>query len=180
MHHYVRVGIIGHVGRFTSEDCARHNRGARVICRTPRGLEVGEVLSCVTDQTGDADGILLRRLTVEDDLLLDRLARHRDQAYSACARLLQERKLPVTLIDVEHLFDGASLFFYFLGEVTPEVDAVTAELAALYDTKVQFRQFADTLTNGCGPGCGTPEAAGQGCGTGGSCSTCSMMRTCHT
>lgn len=180
MQHYVRVGLMGHVGRFTSEDCAQYARGTRVICRTPRGLEVGEVLSLATDQAATADGALLRGVTVEDDLLLERLARHREEAYAACVAKLAERQLPVALIDVEHLFDGASLFFYFLGEVTPEIDDLTAELATLYDTQVQFRKFADTLTDGCGPGCGTAEAAGQGCGTSGGCSTCSMMKTCHS
>ena len=62
------------------------------------------------------------------------------------------------LVDVEHLFDGQSLFFYFLGDTTPELDALTGELAEIYEAQVQFRKFTDTLTAGCGPGCGTEEA----------------------
>lgn len=178
MHHFVRVGVLGHVGRFASEDCARYARGARVVCRTARGLEVGEVLAVAEGFGAATDGALLRRVTVEDDLLLDRLARHRDEAYAACHSLVAQRKLPVALIDVEHLFDGSSLYFYFLGEVTPEVDALTAELAALYDARVHFRKFAETLEGGCGPGCGTAEAAGQGCGTGGGCASCGIKKAC--
>ena len=36
-------------------------------------------------------------------------------------------------MDVEHLFDGRSLFFHFLGDVPPEVEAVTQELAEAYE-----------------------------------------------
>ena len=66
-------------------------------------------------------------------------------------------------MDVEHLFDGHTLVFYFLGDVPAEVEHVTGELAEVYEAKAQFRSFADTLTNGCGPGCGTESAEGHGC-----------------
>lgn len=179
MQHFVRIGLLGHVGRFVATDATRYPRGARVVCRTDRGLEVGEVLSPAGVEAASADGSLLRRITVEDELLLARLAKHREEAYAACADKIAERGLPVVLVDVEHLFDGASLFFYFLGEVTPELDAITSELAALYDAQVQFQKFAETLTDGCGPGCGTEEAAGQGCGSGG-CSTCAVAKACKS
>lgn len=169
---------MGHVGRFRASDGACYARGARVVCRTSRGLELGEVLSTAQSEAPQEDGLLLRRVTVEDELLLDRLAKHREEAYAACVELLQQRGLSAVLVDVEHLFDGESLFFYFLGETTPELDAVTAELGALYDTKVQFQKFAQTLAEGCGPDCGTAAAAGQGCGEGG-CSTCAIAKACH-
>lgn len=177
MQYFVRVGLLGYVGRFTAVEAEGYRRGMRVVCRTRRGLELGEVLSLAT-LSGESDGTLLRRVTVEDDLLIDRLARHRDEAYAACSARIAERGLPVVLVDVEHLLDGTSLFFYFLGESPPELDAITAELAELYDAKVQFQKFAETLTQGCGPGCGTEEAAGQGCESGG-CSTCAVAKACR-
>lgn len=174
----VRVGVLGHVGRFTAVDGVRYPRAARVVCRTGRGLEVGEVLSDVEPAaTFGSDGAVLRRVSVEDDLLLARLQKNKDEAYAACTSLLAERGIPAVLMDVEHLFDGRSLYFYFLGDVTPEIEALTGELAAAYDSTVQFRKFADTLTEGCGPGCGTAEAEGSGCGSGG-CSTCSVASAC--
>lgn len=172
--HYVRFGLLGGVGRFAAVDRQRYPRGARVVCRTARGLEVGEVLAPL-EAGGDhaADGTLLRRMTVEDDLLLARIEKSRDEAYRACSQRLIEQGISAVLVDVEHLFDGQSLYFYFLGQTTPELDALTSELAELYETQVQFRKFTDTLTAGCGPHCGTEEAAGHGCGSGG-CSTCAV------
>jgi len=170
--HFVRIGLLGSVGRFAAADRQRYARGARVVCRTPRGLEVGEVLS-PADPAADqpCDGALLRRVTVEDDLLIARLEKNRDQAFRACAARLTQLDSPAVLLDVEHLFDGQSLYFYFLGQTSPELDALTAELADVYEAKAQLQKFADTLTAGCGPHCGTEE--GGGCSTGG-CSTCAV------
>ncbi|MEX2139573.1 MAG: PSP1 C-terminal domain-containing protein [Pirellulales bacterium] len=179
-HHFVRVGAMGHVGRFTAVDAVRYPRAARVIVRTGRGLEVGEVLAPCDEpiERGESDGAILRGMTVEDQLLEARLEKKRDRAFRACQRRLRELGLEAALLDVEHLFDGRSLFFYFLGEVTPQVEAVTQELAEAYESVAQFRQFADTLTAGCGPGCGTEEAAGQGCV---SCATgCAVAGACTT
>ncbi|HUG71457.1 MAG TPA: PSP1 C-terminal domain-containing protein [Pirellulaceae bacterium] len=176
-HHLVRIGVMGHVGRFDSVDGFVYARHARVICRTARGLEVGEVLSSSESNGREVDGTLLRRLTTEDDLLLTRIEQNRDEAFHACNNLLAERHLPAVLMDVEHLFDGQSLYFYFLGDVSPEIEALTSELASTYETEVQFHKFAETLSAGCGPGCGTDEATGQGCSTGG-CASCAVASAC--
>lgn len=171
---------MGHVGRFTSVDAVQFPRGSRVVCRTSRGLEVGQVLSAATNgERGESDGSLLRGVTPEDELLLARLEKNKEEAFAACTELVAQRGLPVVLMDVEHLFDGRSLYFYFLGDVTPELDAITGELAAAYEAKVQFRQFAETLTAGCGPSCGTEDAEGGGCGVGG-CATCAVASACHS
>ena len=175
--HLVRLGVMGHVGRFGAVDGYCYPRHTRVICRTIRGLEVGEVLSVGEGNCREADGDLIRKLTVEDELLLTRLEKHRDEAFQACSNLIAQRRIPATLMDVEHLFDGRSLYFYFLGDVTPELETLTAELARTYETQVQFQQFVETLTSGCGPGCGTEAAAGQGCSSGG-CSTCAVAHAC--
>jgi hypothetical protein len=176
--HFVRVGLLGSVGRFAAADRSRYVRGARVICRTGRGLEVGEVLS-PADAASDVscDGTLLRRITVEDDLLISRLEKNRHQAFEACSARLEQLRLPVILLDVEHLFDGQSLYFYFLGEMPPELDDLTAELADVYEAKAQLQKFAETLTAGCGPHCGTEE--GGGCGSVG-CSSCAVVGACGT
>jgi hypothetical protein len=178
--HLVRVGAMGHLGPFDSAESLRYPRGARVVVRTGRGLESGEVLGPAGQwSAGTPDGTILRRMGVEDELLAERLARHRDRAFEACRARLAERGLEETLVDVEQLFDGETIVFYFLGQATddqPELTSLTAELAALYEAKVQFRRFAETLTQGCGPGCGTEAAVG--CGS--ACSSCVVAGGCAT
>lgn len=163
--HLVRVGAMGQVGLFGSSDAVCYPRGSRVVLRTPRGLEVGQVLSAPgpIHESRPADGSILRGMTSQDELLEERLLRHRDEAYLACQRKLLDLGLNVSLMDVEHLFDGQTLVFYFLGADDPRLEAITTELADAYETKVQFRSFAQALTEGCGPGCGTEAAAGGAC-----------------
>ena len=163
--HVVRVGLLGHIGRFRTTDGACFPRGTRVITRTARGLEVGQVLSGpdAMDAAVQPDGVLVRGMTAEDELLAARLEKNRHAAYLACCERLGATAPAVTLMEVEHLFDGQSLIFYFLGEPTDEVEQLTAELAQAYDAQAQLSRFAETLTAGCGPGCGTDEAAGHGC-----------------
>lgn len=180
-HYYVRIGVLGQVGRFRPVDGCVYRRGARAVCRTARGLEVGEVLGrCEEADESDllpqADGELLRAVTPSDDLLIARLEKNRTAAYEACVARLQALAIDATLIDVEHLFDGASLYFYFLGDLSPAVAEVTAELAEVYDARAQFRQFAETVAAGCGPDCGTDKAGG--CGD--SCGSCAVAAACGT
>lgn len=170
---------MGLVGEFRAIDQTHYQRGMRVVVRTVRGLEVGEVLAPPDPATQwrQTDGEILRGMTGADELLAERIARRRDEAFAECQRLLAERGVSAVLLDVEHLLDGQGLYFYFLGEVTPEIDACTAELADAYDAAVKFRQFTDTLLEGCGPGCGTDEAKGQGgCAT---CTGCAVASACR-
>ena len=92
-------------------------RASRVIVRTSRGLETGEILGPADEQTvrGIGDGSILRGMTIEDELLESRLEKNREKALAACTARLAELGVAATLLDVEHLFDGRSLFFYFLG-----------------------------------------------------------------
>ena len=178
---------MGQIGRFAAVDAVRYRRHGRVIVRTRRGLEVGEVLAPPAEQgkapqaddlssKKNLDGQILRGMTIEDQLLENRLEINRQAAYSACVRLLQKKNLSAVLLDVEHLFDGQGLFFYFLGEVSPELEACTAQLAETYEAKVQFRKFTETLIQGCGPDCGTESATGMpGCD---SCSGCAVATAC--
>jgi cell fate regulator YaaT (PSP1 superfamily) len=178
--HLVRYGLLGHVGKFAAVDALRHPRRSRVVVRSQRGLEVGEVLA---EPDGHAaaetlDGQILRRMSVQDDLLEARLQRRRHEAFAACEELLRQSAVPAALVDVEHLFDGEGLFFYFLGDPPQRAHDITRQLAETYEAAVEFRKFADTLSEGCGPGCGTEEAKGQGgCA---SCTSCAVASACGT
>ena len=43
--HLIRVGAFGQIGRFVAGDGTLYPRAARVVLRTHRGLEIGEVLA---------------------------------------------------------------------------------------------------------------------------------------
>ena len=177
MSHLVQIGLFGQVGRFQAIDHRQYSRDSEVVCRTPRGLEIGRVLASdqVSERVAESDGELLRSLSPDDELIVKRIERFRDRAFEACTKLIKERGFSATLVDVEHLFDGQNLFFYFLGDVSPELEELTNELAEAYEAKVKFRKFAEMVASGCGPDCGT----GVGCGTNGNCQSCALKGGCQ-
>ena len=172
--YHIRIGSMGLV-----ESCrwagGLLSRGRRVVVRSTRGLEIGEVATCITSDNTQFSGSVLRPTTGEDEMLNARLDKHRRQAVIDCQRLLGELDADVALMEVEHLFDGRTLLFHFLGEVTPKIESITNHLAEVYEQRVQTKHFAKLLAEGCGPGCGTSE--GQGCGTGG-CAVCVVRDAC--
>ena len=176
--HLVRMGALGHIGQFASLDSLLFRRGTRVICRSQRGLEIGSVLTVV--QHGhllpQPDGTILRRAITEDELLWARIEKNQTSAFQDCQRLLDDQDAQAALMDVELLFDGRSIYFYFLGEVTSEVEELVSELAETYEARVQLRQFGEAMLSGCGPDCGTDAAAG--CGD--SCNACAIAGACAT
>lgn len=175
--HFVRVGVLGRVGRFVSVDPVQFSRGTRVICRTGRGLEVGQVVGLGRDDSarGQADGSLLRAVSTTDEFVIRRLERHREDAFAACQHLLRNAGSPAILMDVEQLFDGQKLFFYFLGRPPADSEAWIGPLAEAYESKVRFADFANAVEYGCGPGCGTDE--GRGCGD--DCAGCAVVDACR-
>jgi cell fate regulator YaaT (PSP1 superfamily) len=185
--HFVKIGLMGVLGKFEASDFRTYSRDQRVICRTRRGLEWGTVVCDIghrdsddrqvtSDATVTSDGQLLRTTTPDDEMIVERLDRFRDRAFEACRELLAKRDLRVTLVDVEHLFDGESLFFYFLGETDSRIEAITEELAEAYDRKVRFKKFAESLSQGCGPTCGTEESSCKSSG----CGSCALSGSCAT
>ena len=182
----VRFGTLGYLSWFVSREPVDYSHRERVVVRTSRGLEAGEILNPQWEATAGADdgapaGKLLRRMT-EEDKLQERASREGEaRAFDACQQLLAERKMPVELIDVEQLLDGENIIFHFLGDPPSEMADLTQELAKQYDARVEFRQFIERVEAGCGPGCGTDDAAG--CGTGGEeggCGSCGAGGGCGT
>lgn len=171
VHYAVRVGMHGQVGRFLASD-SRYRRGTQVICRTARGLEVGQVLgdlewSCPAG-AHEFDGRIVRALAAEDQLFWQQLKLLAENAYAACQVWLSHSGLPDRLLDVEALLDGRTLYFHFLDGVSSPTEQQIAELVSIYQQTIASSEFAQLVEKGCGPGCGTTAA--KGCGS--ACSTC--------
>jgi len=154
------------------------HRGEEVICRTPRGIEMGEVLAETQPeyvQTKNA-GKFIRRSGPEDQLLWRQLKLLSVDASVACQAFLQNQGAQDVLIEVEPLIDGRTLYFHFLGEPCVETEHQVQRLSEVYQKKVAASRFAELLEHGCGPGCGTKEKSG--CGTTGGCAVCAINGGC--
>lgn len=188
--YFVRIGAWGDVARCRAAGGESYRRGTRVICRTPRGLEIGQVTSeCDFSDTDDAAEIgesfatILRATTAQDELLISRLEKHRCDAIRECRKCLAEAGSTAVLLEVDQVFDAGTLVFYFLNPPDESDTQLVERLAASYESRVRSGHFAKLLAQGCGPGCGEKvcgsdgETGGKRGGCSGSCAVCIVARS---
>jgi cell fate regulator YaaT (PSP1 superfamily) len=119
----------------------------QVIARTDRGQEFGEILCEATDSAIAAlgseppQGQILRLVTPEDERELYRIRALHRQEFEACCRFITELGLEMKLVDVEHLFGGERIVFYYLAEQRVDFRQLVRKLAAEYQTRIEMRQI---------------------------------------
>lgn len=142
----VRYGTSRSLGLFTSRGQDRFQRGMRVVARTPRGLEAGDVLAEATDEqiAGMANapgGQILRELSAEDANELTHIESQQCGTFETCVRHVTRLGLPMQLIDVEHLFGGERVVIYYLSEERVDFRDLVKALAAEFQTRIEMRQI---------------------------------------
>ena len=143
----VRYGATRHLGEFSSRLRDPLLRNARVVVRSPRGHEVGEVLCPATDRTreylGSTEeaGHILREISEDDSRKLDDVRSQEPEEFLGCREMIRERNLQMQLIDVEHLFGGERLVFYYLAESRVDFRELVKALASRYRTRIEMRQI---------------------------------------
>jgi len=142
----VRYGTSRSLGLFTSRGQDHFARGMRVVARTPRGLEAGDVLAEATDQqiAGMANapgGQILREMSPEDANELTHIEQQQRGTYETCVRHVTRLGLPMQLIDVEHLLGGERVVIYYLSEERVDFRDLVKALAAEFQTRIEMRQI---------------------------------------
>jgi cell fate regulator YaaT (PSP1 superfamily) len=142
----VRHGAMRFLGEFEPGADSRYCRGQEVVIRTERGLEIGEVLCDATPQAVEylsepTKGQIVRPLATEDRLELDKLHQNEEVEFQRCNEFIRERKLQMDLVDVEHLFGGERIVFYFLAEKRVDFRDLVKDLAREYRTRIEMRQI---------------------------------------
>jgi cell fate regulator YaaT (PSP1 superfamily) len=143
----VRYGIMRHLGEFTAKASQELWRGAAVVVRTPRGIEWGEVLSPASERTRsylgltEEPGRVMRLATVDDGLQRDSLADREREEFQICRDLIAERHLAMQLVDVEHLFGGDRIVFYYVAEDRVDFRELVKGLAKVLKVRIEMRQI---------------------------------------
>lgn len=173
------------VGVFACDQPLPLTRGARVLLRTPRGVEAGTVRCPASIRQArllgaTASGDLLRALSADDELEERNRMSRADALCEAARALAAQRELGCDILDAELLFDGSQAILQFLGS-DEGTEAFAHELEATFGLAIRLENLAppaeaaheEESHGGCGkPDCGK-EGAGGGCSSeGGGCSTC--------
>jgi cell fate regulator YaaT (PSP1 superfamily) len=147
MNYVVRYGATRNVAEFSARDPEAFSRGTAVVVRSDRGLEWGEVLCEATERTQSylgtrsPRGKILRPASDDDHRRLDEVRAQEKGQFDGCRQMIADRKLQMQLIDVEHLFGGERLIFYYLAEQRVDFRELVKELARQFRTRIEMRQI---------------------------------------
>lgn len=148
MQQYVlRYGAMRTIGVFSQRGKpVEYLRGDRVIARTPRGLEVADVLCTAADETAEnpdakTEGEILRKMTSNDVNEQSHIEIRTAEEFDTCRRLVGEFQLPMELVDMEHLFGGERIVIYYLAETRVDFRSLVRQLAREFQTRIEMRQI---------------------------------------
>jgi cell fate regulator YaaT (PSP1 superfamily) len=143
----VRYGLTRFVAEFSPRGSEVYARGTEVVLRSSRGTEWGEVLSPATPRTREflgarePEGRILRSVTRSDREALERTREAERDAFKGGQEIIRDSKLVMQLIDVESLFGGERLVFYYISEQRVDFRELVKQLAKRFRTRIEMRQI---------------------------------------
>ena len=147
-HRYVvRYGLMRHVGDFSAKGQQEYRRGDEVIVRSHRGTEWGEILCIATERTReylgskDTVGRILRMATPEDERSRDEVLGKEQGLFDDGRQLISDYKLQMQLVDIELIFGGERVVFYYLAENRVDFRELVKAMAKQFKTRIEMRQI---------------------------------------
>jgi cell fate regulator YaaT (PSP1 superfamily) len=142
----VRHGAMRFIGAFTPPPGDGVRRNDLVIVRTERGQEVGTALcpaspqavAAIPDPTG---GEIIRVAAPEDQAKIAHLKEVEKRQFATGEQLIARHRLAMQLVDVEHLFGGERVIFYFLAEQRVDFRELVRSMAREFHTRIELRQI---------------------------------------
>ncbi|MCR4842167.1 MAG: stage 0 sporulation family protein [Eubacterium sp.] len=120
-------------------------RGTCVIAETDRGLEFGEVAlppeERELEEGQEAPKKILRLATPEDKERHEENIEKEKEAFKICNKKIQNHELDMRLVGAEFTFDNRKLLFYFTAEGRVDFRSLVKDLASVFHTRIELRQF---------------------------------------
>ena len=142
----VRYGQMRHLGECGDSGGRTYLRGDRVVIRSDRGTELGEVLCLATDRTArflanPISGLILRLADATDTAVELRLAERAREGMDACREVIALRRMQMNLVDVEAIFGDERMVFYYISEQRVDFRDLVKDLARTLRTRIEMRQI---------------------------------------
>ena len=142
----VRYGVMRFLGVFSTSAGREYRRGAKVVARTDRGLEAGEVLceaapDALAQLRDPGAGQILREMMPEDLNELGRIRQQGRAEMETCQQHVDRLGLKMQLVDVEHIFGGERVVIYYLSESRVDFRELVRTLAGEFQTRIEMRQI---------------------------------------
>ncbi len=159
----VRYGRMGFLGWFEHNESKIPKVDSRVVIKTLRGLELGELVGQFNYRGGHfkstpeqveayyknaskdyplAEGGTFVRFATDADLMEEKhlVASAKEEA-KCCEKFIKEMELPMKVVDSEHLFGGERVVIYFSSNGRVDFRELVRRLAKEYQTRIELRQI---------------------------------------
>ena len=116
-----------------------------VIVETTQGEEYGEV--AIANRVMNEENIVkplkkvIRIATNRDQKHYEENRKKEKEAFEICIQKIKERKLNMTLTDVEFKFDNSKILFYFTADGRIDFRELVKDLASIFRTRIELRQI---------------------------------------
>ena len=140
----VRYGKMRMVARFKTERDDLRVRD-RCVVRTDRGKELGEVLSPLQPipEAIPPESLwdVIRRANSEDLVNVERVNKESvPRAIKTCKELIQKLNLQMKVTDVDYVYGGERVIFYFTSETRVDFRELVRLLAHEFRTRIELKQ----------------------------------------
>ncbi len=160
----IRYGYMRMIAELPYDGDAKPGCGSKLVVRTRRGIEIGEMLTTTCgnggcgksisrkqmldyiDNSGGRDypftnqGKVLRVATLEDLNEQARLDAQKPAMIKFARTLITELSLPMKLVDVELLLGGERILFHYAAEDWVDFRELVRRLATEYQTRIEMHQ----------------------------------------
>jgi cell fate regulator YaaT (PSP1 superfamily) len=160
----VRYGQMKTLGVFEHEETQIPKVPTRVVVKTEKGLEMGEVVGTLTGYregrfrfteeqvcgyyanseiafNGELAGKFIRLATPDDISEEQHLQRISSEEIACCEQIAKELNLRMKIVGAEHIFGGERIIFYFMAEGRIDFRELVRRLAQEYQTRIEMRQI---------------------------------------
>jgi len=161
----VRFGYLKMVGEFPYTGESKPGCGSKLVVKTHRGTEIGEMLTSTCKNSGCSksvtrkemleyiensggrqypfyeQGRVLRIATVDDLNTQTRLEQRKNEIRMIAKRMVERDGLEMKIIEAEPIFDGERVVIYFGAEDRIDFRDLVADLSREVGAKVELRQI---------------------------------------
>ena len=163
----VRYGYMRNIAELPSDLDSKPGCGTKLVVRTPRGIELGEMLTATCPNGGcgmsltrkevleyvensggknypfTTQGRVLRTATREDLAEQERLDARKPDYRMFTNRLINQLGLRMKLVDIEQLLGGERVIFHYTSEQWVDFRELVRRLASEFQTRIEMHQVND-------------------------------------
>ncbi|AQQ08491.1 hypothetical protein L21SP3_00272 [Sedimentisphaera cyanobacteriorum] len=160
----VRYGKLGFLGWFSHSEQSLPKTKTKVIIKTERGLELGELVGANSsyvhgnfkgnfntlqeyfeldhqDYPLAEGGEFVRIATAQDINEAQHVRDSAGEELKICREYVDKLGLKMKIVDFEHIFGGERIVFYFLADGRVDFRELVKQLAQKFQTRIEMRQI---------------------------------------